>query len=108
MRFRLALLLALISSAALAQPADMVLRGGNIITVDGGWHIAQAVAIKDGRFLTVGNDAAIARHVGPKTQVIELAGKTVVPGLIDSHLHQIFAALNGPAGQLPGTKTGPH
>lgn len=105
MRFRLALAFALLASPALAQSADLVLRGGHIITVDGGWHIVEAVAIKDGRFLTVGNDAAIARHVGPSTQVIELAGKTVVPGLIDSHLHQLFAALNGPAVQLLGAKT---
>jgi predicted amidohydrolase YtcJ len=105
MRFRLALLFALFASPALAQPADLVLRGGRIITVDGAWHIVEAVAIKDGRFLTVDNDAAIARHVGPGTQVIELVGKTVVPGLIDSHLHQLFAALNGPAVQLLGAKT---
>jgi hypothetical protein len=105
MRSCLALLLALFTSPALAQPADMVLRGGNIITVDGGWHIVQALAIKDGRFLTVGNDAAVAAHVGLGTQVVELAGKTVVPGLIDSHLHQLFAALNGPAVQLLGAKT---
>jgi len=105
MRFRLALAFSLLASPALAQPADLVLRGGHIITVDGGWHIVEAVAIKDGRFLSVGNDAAIAHHVGAGTQVVELAGKTVVPGLIDSHLHQLFAALNGPAVQLLGIKT---
>jgi predicted amidohydrolase YtcJ len=105
MRCRLTLLLALLVSPALAQPADLVLRGGNIVTVDGAWHIAQALAIKDGRFLTVGTDAAVAAHVGPGTQVVELSGKTVVPGLIDSHLHQLFAALNGPAVQLLGAKT---
>ncbi|HMK80868.1 MAG TPA: amidohydrolase [Xanthobacteraceae bacterium] len=104
MRFRLALLLALLASPALAQPADLVLRGGNIVTVDGAWHLAQAVAIKDGRFLAVGNDAAIAHLIGPNTPVIELDGKTVVPGLIDSHLHQLFAALNGPAVQLLDAK----
>ena len=48
---------------------------------------------------------AIVSHIGPNTQVIELAGKTVVPGLIDSHLHQLFAALNGPAVQLLGSRT---
>jgi predicted amidohydrolase YtcJ len=104
MRVRLALLLTLLASPALAQPADLVLRGGRIITVDGGWHIEEAVAIKDGRFLAVGNDAAIARHTGPNTPVIDLAGKTVVPGLIDSHLHQLFAALNGSAVKLLDAK----
>src|SRR5262245_28667043 len=80
--------------------ADLVLRGGKVITADKDWRITQAVAIKDGRFLTVGDDAAIAGRIGPGTQVVELAGKTVVPGLIDTHLHQLFAALNGPAVQL--------
>jgi predicted amidohydrolase YtcJ len=105
MRLRLALLTLLLATPALAQPADMVLRGGRVITVDKDWHVAQAVAIKDGRFVAVGDDAAIASRIGPNTQVIELAGKTVVPGLIDTHLHQLFAALNGPAVQLLGAKS---
>jgi predicted amidohydrolase YtcJ len=105
MRLRLALLTLLLATPALAQPADLVLRGGKVITVDQAWHVAQAVAVSHGRFVAVGDDATVARFVGPNTQVIELAGKTVVPGLIDSHLHQLFAALNGPAVQLLGAKT---
>src|SRR3954469_18827178 len=104
MRLRLTLLFALLAFPALAQPADLVLRGGHIITVDSGWHVAQAVAVRGGRFVAIGNDATVARYVGPNTQIIELAGKTVVPGLIDSHLHQLFHALNGPAVQLLGAK----
>src|SRR5258707_13958171 len=102
---RLALLTLVLATPALAQPADMVLRGGRVITVDRDWHVAQAVAIKDGRFVAVGEDAAIGSRIGPNTQVIELAGKNVVPGLIDTHLHQLFAALNGPAAQLLGAKS---
>ena len=94
-----------LTTSALAQPADLVLRGGKIITVDRDWRVAQAVAIRDGRFLAVGDDAAIAGHIGQNTQVIELAGRTVVLGLIDSHLHQLFAGLNGPAVQLLGSRT---
>src|SRR3954454_1332221 len=94
-----------LATSALAQPADLVLRGGRVITVDKDWRVAQAVAIRDGRFLAVGDDPAIAPHIGPNTQVIELAGRTVVPGLIDSHLHQLFAGLNGPAVQLLGSRT---
>src|SRR3954463_2507083 len=105
MRLRLALLALTFATPALAQPADMVLRGGKIITVDNAWHVAQALAIRDGRFVAIGDDATIARYVGPNTQTIEPAGKTVVPGLIDSHLHQLFAALNGPAVQLLGAKS---
>jgi predicted amidohydrolase YtcJ len=105
MRFRLALLALLLATPALAQPADIVLRGGNIVTVDKDWHVAQAVAVRNGRFVAIGNDAAVARYIGPNTQVIELAGKTVVPGLIDTHLHQLFHALNGPAVQLLDAKS---
>src|SRR5207302_1448989 len=105
MRCCLALLFALLASQALAQPADLVLRGGKIITVDSGWHVAQTVAVRNGRFVAIGDDAAVASYVGPSTQVIELAGKTVIPGLIDSHLHQLFAALNGPAVQLLGARS---
>src|SRR3954468_16322724 len=105
MRLHLALLTFLLLTPALAQPADMGLRGGRVITVDKDWRVAQAIAIKDGRFIAVGDDAAMASRIGPNTQIIELAGKTLVPGLIDTHLHQLFAALNGPAVQLLGAKS---
>ncbi len=62
--------------------------------------MAQAVAIRDGRFIAVGDDAAAEALRGPQTEIVELGGRTVVPGLIDSHLHQVFAALNAPAVQL--------
>src|SRR5256885_1537783 len=105
MLLRLACLFPLLATPALAQPADIVLRGGKVITVDQSWHVAQAVAVRNGRFVAIGDDATIAHYVGPNTKIVELAGKTVVPGLIDSHLHQLFAALNGPAVQLLGAKT---
>jgi predicted amidohydrolase YtcJ len=105
MRLIFTLLLALVTSPALAQPADLVLRGGNILTVDNDWSIAHAVAIRNGRFVLVGSDAQVAPHIGPNTQVVELAGKTVIPGLIDSHLHQTLAALNGPQVQLLDAKS---
>ena len=105
MRLRLALLLTLLATPAIAQPADLVLRGGKVITVDKDWRVAQAVAIRDGRFIAIGDDEAMAGHIGPSTQIVELRGRTVIPGLIDTHLHQLFAALNGPAVQLLGARS---
>ena len=70
-----------------AQPADLILRDGRIVTVDADWRIAEAIAIRDGSFVAVGDDAAIAALAGPSTEIIELGGRTVVPGLIDTHLH---------------------
>jgi predicted amidohydrolase YtcJ len=93
------------AAAAAAQPADLILRGGRIITVDGAWRIAEAVAIRDGRFVAVGDNAAVAPLAGPGTQIVELSGRTVVPGLIDTHLHQMFAALNSPAVQLLSSRS---
>ena len=90
MRLVVTLLLTLLATPALAQPADLVLRGGKIITVDKDWRVAQAVAIRDGRFVAIGDEEVMVPHIGPNTQVIELGGKTVVPGLIDTHLHQLF------------------
>jgi predicted amidohydrolase YtcJ len=92
-------------SIAVAQPADLVLRGGRIITVDRDWRIAEAVAIRDGRFVAVGDNAAVAPLTGPNTQVIELGGRTVVPGLIDTHLHQMLLGLNSRAVQLLGARS---
>jgi len=67
--------------------ADSVLVNGKIITVDAKDRIAQAVAIKAGKIISVGTTKNIKRMTGPGTQVIDLKGLTATPGLIDSHLH---------------------
>ena len=74
-------------SLAVKAPADMVLRGGKIVTVDGDFSIHQAIAIKDGRFLAIGTERDMRPLIGPPTRVIDLAGRTVIPGLIDSHIY---------------------
>ena len=88
-----------------AQPADLILRGGRIVTVDAQWRIVEAVAVREGRFIAAGDNATVGALEGPQTQIIELAGRTVVPGLIDSHLHQLFTALNSPQVPLLATRT---
>lgn len=67
--------------------ADVILTGGNIITMDSGKPVAQAVAIKGGRFLKVGRDPEVKAFAGSRTKKIDLKGKTVTPGFIDSHQH---------------------
>jgi len=70
-----------------AREADLVLKNGKIITVDAGFTIASAVAIAGDRIIAVGPDAAMTRHTGRGTRVLDLKGKTVTPGLIDGHAH---------------------
>jgi predicted amidohydrolase YtcJ len=74
--------------------ADLVLTGGKIATVNDRNEVVQAVAIKDGRFLAAGTDADIQRFNGAGTETIDLHGRTVVPGLNDSHMHPIRGGLN--------------
>ncbi len=67
--------------------ADLVLHQGTIYTVDTNFSTAQAAAVKGDRIVSVGTNEEIAAWIGPDTRVIDLGGKTVVPGLIDSHYH---------------------
>ncbi|MEM3641836.1 MAG: amidohydrolase [Candidatus Bathyarchaeia archaeon] len=67
--------------------ADLVLLNGNIITLHEARPFAEAVAIKDDRIIKVGRNTEIAQYISRKTKVIDLNGKSVVPGLIDSHIH---------------------
>lgn len=78
-----------------AIDADMILHGGKVVTADNGFTIAEAVAIKDGRIVAVGTSRDIlARERGAKTHVIDLKGRSVLPGLMDSHTHPMGAALS--------------
>jgi len=70
--------------------ADLVLRDGKIVTVDKKESIAEAAAVKFGKILAVGRNGEIKRLIGNETEVLELKGKTVIPGLIDSHCHMAF------------------
>ena len=67
--------------------ADLIFHNGKIITVDARFRIAQGVAISGGRFAAVGSDADVRRHAGAATRMVDLKGRTVVPGLVDGHAH---------------------
>ena len=74
--------------------ADMILFNGKIITVDERFTIAHALAIKGDRIIDVGTTPQIRKLAGANTKVVDLKGKTVIPGLIDSHIHAIRAGLS--------------
>lgn len=78
---------------AVPARAELIVHGGKIVTVDGEFHIAQAMAIRGDRIVAVGSDHEIMTLAGPGAERIDLGGKTVLPGLIDSHAHPIMAAL---------------
>ena len=75
-----------------AQTPDMLLVNGKIVTVDDRFTIGEALAIKGERVLAVGSKAEIEKHKGPLTRVLDLGGRTVIPGLIDNHAHYMRAA----------------
>ena len=77
----------IVPSTPPAQAADIALLNGNIITVDSADTLAQAVAVKDGLIQAVGTTEQVSAVVGEATQVIDLGGRTVIPGLIDAHNH---------------------
>jgi len=78
---------------AAAQPADTALINGKIIALGAQSSITQAIAIRGDKIMATGASADITRYSGPGTRVIDLGGRTVIPGLIDSHIHAIRAGL---------------
>jgi predicted amidohydrolase YtcJ len=74
-------------------PADLILKNGKIITVDAASTIAQAIAIAGERIVAVGPQAAMAAHTAATTRVVDLNGKTVIPGITDGHAHMDREAL---------------
>ena len=84
-------------SLAPGEVADTILINGNIVTMDSTGTKAKALAIKDGRILSIGNDQAVRDLAGESTQVFDVGGKTVTPGMIDAHCHLSACGLLGTA-----------
>ncbi|WFU75459.1 amidohydrolase [Bradyrhizobium sp. CB2312] len=72
---------------------DTIFLNGNIITADAAFRVVRAVAIRGGRFVSVGETGEVRETAGPLTEIIDLKGKTVLPGLIDTHAHVERAGL---------------
>lgn len=76
-----------------AEAPDLILHHGKVITVNAAFDIVEALAVKGERVVAVGRDAEILRLRGSGTRVVDLQGKTVLPGLIDSHVHAAGASM---------------
>ena len=76
-----------------ADPADLVLRGGVVHTVDPTHPAAEAVAVRDGRIVYVGSSEVAGRFVGDETEVVELEGRLLLPGFHDTHVHTVSGGI---------------
>lgn len=79
--------------AGFAQDRDLLLADGRIVSLDARSTVAEAIIVRDGRIAAIGSSTALRAQVRPGTQEIDLGGRTVIPGLIDSHIHAIRAGL---------------
>src|SRR5262245_27562823 len=82
------------SSTATDEKADVILHNGKIATNDLARPYVTAAAVKDGKFLAIGDEGHILALKGDMTRVIDLNGRTAIPGLNDSHIHVIRGGLN--------------
>jgi predicted amidohydrolase YtcJ len=82
------------ATAASAQVAETILVNGKVLTVDPQFSTHSALAVRDGKIVALGGEAEIRTLAGPATRTIDLQGRTVIPGLIDSHMHATRAALS--------------
>jgi hypothetical protein len=87
MRFSTLAALAALPAAVCAQPADLVLRNGKIVTMNTAQPVVQALAVRAGRITALGSDTDAARWIGPATKIIDLHGHLATPGLIEGHGH---------------------
>jgi predicted amidohydrolase YtcJ len=75
------------TASAFAQPADLVMHGGRIVTLEQGVPQAEALAARDGRIVAIGSNKTVETLIGPATRVIDLRGRLAIPGFIEGHGH---------------------
>lgn len=95
--------LSLVAFQPVAETADVVFKNGNIYTVNESQPHAEAIAVKAGRIVFVGSNSDAKKYEGKATRVVDLRGRTVVPGLTDSHNHLIGVGLREMTLNLEGT-----
>jgi predicted amidohydrolase YtcJ len=88
-----------------AEPADLIIHHANIVTLDPKDRIVEALAVRGGKLIALGGDEQIFKLKGPKTRVIDADGRTVLPGLYDSHTHPVSAATSELVEPIPNFKS---
>lgn len=88
------------ASTAWAQTADTIYHNGSILTIDDAHPKAEAVAVKDGKILAVGTNAEVLKFKGDATRIIDVTGKTVLPGFVDAHGHVFMGGIQALSANL--------
>ena len=88
------------ASAAFAQTADRIWTGGPILTMDDKAMRAEAVAEEDGKIIAVGSRKAVMKLKGPQTEMIDLKGRTLLPGFVDAHGHMVIGGMQALSANL--------
>jgi predicted amidohydrolase YtcJ len=76
-----------------SETADLIFNGGTIYTVDEALPLAEAVAVRDGRILYVGSAEGAEAHIGDRTEIVDLAGRMLLPGFVDTHVHPLTGGM---------------
>ena len=84
----------ILTACNIENPADMIIVNGKILTVDEDFTIVEALAIKDDKIIAVGSNHEIRKLANRHSKIIDAEGKTVIPGIIDAHLHPEKASLS--------------
>ena len=93
------------SATPIAAPADLILVNGRVYTVDPSHPMVSAFAVRNGRILFAGSDREVRTLAGPRTRVIDAAGGTVIPGMVDAHAHLVGLGVSLRNVQLAGSKS---
>jgi hypothetical protein len=100
-RAALSAALTLFGSSVLAeQAAETIYLGGSILTIDDQRPTAEAVAVRDGRILAVGNADTVLAYKDASTEILDLAGRSMLPGFVDSHGHVVMGGLQALSANL--------
>jgi predicted amidohydrolase YtcJ len=94
------------TTPAPAVGADLIFSGGSIVTMDEAMSGAESIAVKDGKIIAVGSAAETGKFRGPKTEQVDLAGRTLLPGFIDAHSHFSQAAASASWANVSGAPVG--